>query len=221
MVLFIDSNTYRREKLARSCRTNDMPSMAIGYEDYKYYTKPLITVLVDPSKSFMQNLNRYENTFYLVIVKRDEHLSLYPGLCSTVEPTGYIKPEKIKNIISDNLGFSLSDDYYNRVHINYPEEKIFVQNEKLYLTKTELKILRFFLYNSERTFRYDEIFEYLHYTNRIKIKTFDGYTQSINRESDKRRRERLIFKHREGYEMPKLTGKNPYLHDQRLNVFLN
>lgn len=46
MVLFIDFNTYRREKLARSCRTNDMPSMAIGYEDYKYYTKPLLLCLL-------------------------------------------------------------------------------------------------------------------------------------------------------------------------------
>lgn len=86
------------------------------------------------------------------------------------------------------------------------------------LCKSDLKILRFFLYNQTKTFRYDEIFEYLHYTGRIKDKTFDGYVQRINRTTIEHHREKMIYKRRLGYEMPVLTGKNPHLYDQRFNI---
>ena len=72
MVLFVDSNKFRREKLARMCRTSNLPSMAIDFEDYDYYAKPLVTVLVDPPKSFMATLKRYERTLFIVVIKREE-----------------------------------------------------------------------------------------------------------------------------------------------------
>ena len=66
MVLFVDSNKFRREKLARMCRTSDLPSMAIDFEDYDYYAKPLVTVLVDPPKSFMYKLP-YQSSLSMIV----------------------------------------------------------------------------------------------------------------------------------------------------------
>ncbi|MBQ9744968.1 MAG: hypothetical protein IJW19_07580 [Clostridia bacterium] len=220
MVLIVDSNEYRRVKLARRCRTNDIPAMSIGYDDFNYYTKPLVTVLIDPSKAFMQQLNKTEKTLFVVVVKREDQISLYQDICTVCNSIGEITPEQIREVILNNYGYTLNEDSFNCIYINYDNKLCRVRNKKLFITKTELKIIRFFLYNYERIFRYDEIFEYLHYTDRIKIKTFDGYTQAINRKSDKAHREHLIFKRKTGYEMPQLTGINPYFYDQRFNVLL-
>jgi len=218
MVLFVDSNKFRREKLARMCRTEDLPAMSIGFEDYKYYTKPLVTVLVDPPKSFTATLNRNERTLFIVVIKREEQRKYYSDMCTVTDDSGMIYPEKITEIIKERTEFNLVKDIFTYLYMNMEEKEPILDGKVLFLTKTQFKILRFFFYNNQRTFRYDELFEYFHYNGRIKYKTFDGHVQSINRHSRYRHREQLIFKRRTGYEMPELTGFNPYAHDQRFNV---
>jgi len=220
MVLFVDSNKFRREKLSRRCRTSDLPSMSIEYADFDYYIKPLVTVLVDPQRAFMNKLNRNENTLYIVVVKKEEYLSLYPDLCVHFDPMGEITPEKIRDFIISKTRFNLREDIENFVCISMIDNDAYCDGARLFLGKTDFKIIRFFFYNYGKIFRYDEIFEYLHYTGRIKTKTFDGYTQRINRKCISNAVENAIAKRKTGYEMPILTGDSPRKYDKRLNVFL-
>ncbi len=220
MVLFVDSNKFRREKLARRCRTSDLPSMAIEYGDYGCYMKPLVTVLVDPQRSFMKELKRNENTLFVVVVKREEYLSLYPDMVVVYDGKGEISPEKIKEIIKTKTEYNLFDDYANFVNMSWDVNEAYCTGARLYLSKTDFKILKFFFYNYGKIFRYDEIFEYLHYTGRIIEKTFDGYTQRINRRCIENAVENVIAKRKTGYEMPILTGDSPRKYNKRLNVLL-
>ena len=219
MVLFVDSNEYRRDKLARRCRTNDIPSMSIGYDYFGSYTLPLITVLIDPKRSFMSELKRAANTLYIIVVKWEENRALYPDFCTVCNKNGEITPDEITAIAKEKLELTFDDDCINRMHIYRNEEKLIFFGRTILLKRADLKILRFFLYNYTKMFRYDEIFEYLHYTDRIKDKTFDGYVQRINRIALYCHREKMIYKRKLGYEMPELTGRNPHLYDQRYNYF--
>lgn len=220
MVLFVDSNKFRREKLSRRCRTSDLPSMAIEYGDYGCYMKPLVTVLIDPQRSFMKELKRNENTLFIVVVKKEEYLSLYPDIVTVYNSRGEISPEEIAEIVKSNTVYDLSEDYANFVHMSWKTNEAYCNGKRLCLGKTDFKILKFFFYNYGKIFRYDEIFEYLHYTGRIIEKTFDGYTQRINRRCIKKAVENVIAKRKTGYEMPILTGDSPRKYDKRLNVLL-
>ena len=77
MVLIVDSNKFRREKTSRYLRYDGIPSLSIGYSDFKYYTKPLITVVVDPSKEFISNLKLSDDTLYVIVAKTDRNNDLY------------------------------------------------------------------------------------------------------------------------------------------------
>ncbi len=220
MVLFVDSNKFRREKLSRRCRTSDLPSMSINYEEFDCFVKPLVTVLIDPTKSFMKDLKRSERTLYIIIVKKEEYLTLYPGLCVHYDIKGEISPEEICELIRAHTGYNLSEDMDNHVCVDMKIKDAFCDNKRLYLGKTDFKILRFFFYNYGKIFTYDEIFEYLHYTGKIVTKTFDGYVQRINRSCIRNLVENAIAKRTVGYEMPILTGDSPRKYDKRLNVLL-
>ena len=219
MVLFIDSNEYRRDRLARACRTNNIPSMAVSYDYYKSYTLPLVTVLVDPKRSFVADLKGNENTLFIIVVKWEGNRALYPDYCTFCNSKGEITPDEIKSIVKEKLGLNFDTDYINLMRIIADEGIVKFYGRSIPLGKSDLKILRFFLYNHTKTFRYDEVFEYLHYTGRIKDKTFDGYVQRINRTTIEHHREKMIYKRKLGYEMPILKGKNPHLYDQRFNIF--
>ena len=219
MVLFVDSNVYRRDRLSRKCRTNNIPSMSIDYEYYGSYTLPLVTVLVNPTKSFVANLTGKENTLFIIVVKWEENRALYPDYCTFYNSNGEITPDDIRGIVLEKLGLNFENDAINRMRVLMNDKIVKFWGRSIPLCKSDLKILRFFLYNHTKTFRYDEIFEYLHYTGRIKDKTFDGYVQRINRTTIEHHREKMIYKRKLGYEMPVLTGKNPHLYDQRFNIF--
>ena len=126
--------------------------------------------------------------------------------------------ERYNGIISE-LGLNFDNDSINRIRVFMDKKEANFHCRSIPLSKSDLKILRFFLYNYTKVFRYDEIFEYLHYTGRIKDKTFDGYVQRINRVTIEHHREKMIYKRKLGYEMPVLLGKNPHLFDQRYNIF--
>ena len=219
MVLFVDSNKYRRERLARACRTSNLPSMSIDYEYYGSYTLPLVTVLIDPTRSFVAKLNRNENTLFIIVVKWEGNRALYPDFCTFCNSSGEISPDDIKRIALEKLGLNFDNDSINRIRVFMDKKEANFHCRSIPLSKSDLKILRFFLYNYTKVFRYDEIFEYLHYTGRIKDKTFDGYVQRINRVTIEHHREKMIYKRKLGYEMPVLLGKNPHLFDQRYNIF--
>lgn len=220
MILFVDSNKYRRDRLSRICRTNDLPAMGIGYDDYDFYTKPLVTILIDPQKSFIKDLKRNERTLYIVVVKKEEYLTLYHDLYVYYDPKGEIHFEKIYEIIKSQTNYNLYEDIENHICISMEKTDAYCDGCRLFLCKTDFKILRFFFYNYGKIFRYDEIFEYLHYSDRIKTKTFDGYTQRINRSCARNAVENVISKRKLGYEMPVLTGDSPRKYDKRLNILL-
>ena len=115
MVLVVDSNEYRREKIARRCRTSDLPAMAIDYEYYGCYTFPLVTVIIDPKKDFLANFRSNENTLFILVVKREENKIIRNDVYTVCCMDGYISPDKIKEIIFEKFSYNLKDDGFNRV----------------------------------------------------------------------------------------------------------
>ena len=87
------------------------------------------------------------------------------------------------------------------------------------LKKREKKILKFFLYNLERSFSVYEVFEYLHLNDRINVNTLDSYISSINTICRKLHREKLIYKSADRYKMKKVQGIIVDMHNPEYNIF--
>lgn len=219
MILFVDSNEYRRAALARNCRINGLPSMSIGYEDYKYFTKPLVTVIVDPKSDFMSCFNYRENTFFIILVKNERLLKKYSNYYTICNPDANITPQELISIIKQKLNINFEFDWISNMLIKEKNEDIFFGGVYLGLEKRQYKIVKFFLYNFNKKFTIHEIFEYFHYHNRLKESTFRSYINDVNIKCRKRNRNPIIKMNEMYYYIGPVSDESTIdLFDQRLNI---
>lgn len=219
MILVVDSNSYRREKLSRYFRYDGLPSMCIGYEDFEMYTKPLVTLLVDPSRDFLLKIKSSLNTHIIVVNKTQRNNDVRTDLRRIYKADGMVSSDEIKEEIKNYYGYDLKTDKINHVMLLDSEKDVIYTLERLYLKEREYKVLKFFLYNVGKVFPIYEIFEYLHFNGRIKEDTFVSYVKCINRKCKREYRERLIYKRTLGYEMVTVTGISTELYNQKHNIF--
>jgi hypothetical protein len=218
MGLIVDSNEFRREKTSRYLRYDGIPSLSIGYSDFKYYTKPLITVLVDPSKEFISNLKLSDGTLYVIVAKTDRNNDLYKNFSLIVSNDGMVASEQILEIVNDKFKYDFKTDMINNIKIFDDEKDVSHGGARLKLCGREYRVFKFFFYNQRKQFTFDEIFGYLGLERKIKDETFSSYVMKINKKCKKVYRCKLIHKRGLGYEMINEGGISPDLFNPLNNI---
>lgn len=207
MVLIFDDNQYRRDKICRALRNDDLPTKGVGFEDWQYYTFPMVTVLfcVKASEiySFSKELVR-QGTIPIFVLKKNvpetkfaRHVILHPD--------AQITSEQIKEIVKTELGYTFEEDTINKIYVSHTDREIYFIGSRLGVEKRQFSIIRFFAYNPKRIFTVDDIFEYLNL--RVKLETFEKYVGTINGKCKAIYREDIIISNSFGYGISHVTGK--------------
>ena len=218
MVLIVDSNEYRRNKTSRYLRYDLIPSMSIGYEDFMYYTKPLITVLIDPSNEFVSNLKLNKETLYIAIYKNDRSRDNNKSLYTLVNTNGTVSTKEVTEIVYRHFGFDMKNDMIDHIAIFDDINQIAHNGKRVKLCKREYRVLKFFFYSQNKTFTLHEIENYLGFDGKIKDETLISYIMKINTKCKLVNRCKLIHKHKSGYEMAIYGDICPDLHNPLKNI---
>ena len=206
MILIFDNNQHRLNRLCKDIRYSDLPVKGASYEDWEYYTKPIVTILIFPKPSeikyFTDVLSR-QNTVCVLVLKKDIPEKRY-SKNFIISPDGMITPSQIKEIIQREYQYTFHSDFINYILIDEEEEDIYFGYRQLFLLKREYSIVRFFAYNRKKIFSIDDIFDYLHL--KIKEDTFLKYISAINIKCLRQYRENIIIKNNFGYGISPVTG---------------
>jgi hypothetical protein len=200
MILIFDNNSYRLNELCKKFRFADLPVRGASFDDWEYYNKPLITIVMYPNPSDVKYISDTlfkQNTRGVFVFKKDIPEKKY---CKNyiISPNGAeVSVEKIKEIIENEYGYNLKSDFINYILLEEGYDDIYFGHAHILLKKHETKIVRFLAYNSGRIFTTDEIMEYLHL--KIKEETLKVYISVINSKCTEAYREDLVLKKAEGY----------------------
>lgn len=207
MVLIFDDNAYRRDKICKDFRYDDLPTKGASYEDWQYYTFPIITVFVAPKPSeipsIVSTLSR--KATIPVFVLKNPALETKYARNVIIDPDAKFTSSQIKEIIAREYDYKLEEDKVNHIYISHQDQEIYFLGSKLGVAKREFSIIRFFAYNKGKVFTIDDILEYLHL--KIKLETFSCYVATINGKCRSVYREDIIVRHNYGYGVTHVTGE--------------
>lgn len=207
MVLIFDNNDFRINTIRKAFRMQDFPMLGKEYEYYKYYTKPLLTVLINPKKSELKKYLNEKNTVIVVVSNKKDRI--FDNVKYVIINENCIfTPEQAKEIIFNEYGFDFKLDSVNCITVADDKDgkNIYFGGKNLSLTPRLFFILRFFVYQRHKIFRTDEILEYLFIENHVSGETLDGYISIINRKSRAVDREKLILSEETGYRITDVSG---------------
>lgn len=205
MILIFDENKFRLQKTVKRFNIEGFPTIGRDYEDYDYYTKPMITVLVCPDRAEIEHYMRARDTIYILVLKRPIPELKYARNV-IIDPSAEVTIEQIKEIVLKEYNFNFKLDIVKCIAIDEEANEICFGGADLLLEKREYNIVRFFTYNEGKRFTIDEIFEYLNLQRKIKHKTFQSYVAGINAKCAMQNRESIILRNSYGYKLTHIVG---------------
>ena len=207
MVLVFDDNAYRRKKTRIELIYNDLPTKGASYEDWQYYTFPIITVFVAPKPSeipYIVSELSNKATVPVFVLKKSVTEARYARNV-IIDPNLEITPSQIKEIIEREYGYKLKEDIVNHIYISHADQEIYFLGAKLGAAKREFLLIRFFAYNKGKVFSVDDVLEYMHL--KVKVETLSSYVGTIAGKCRSIYREDIIVRHNYGYGITHVTGE--------------
>ena len=208
MVLIADDNKFRSKKIAKCLRDSGIFAFDCIKKYADCYTKPLITIIVDPTEEEISYLRRSgDNTVYVFCAKYKKPYMI-PYKYLFIDKTIDIKASDVKEILFAEYKHSLQCDNVGMFVLDREEKCLYMGGSDLMLTRTEYFIASFFIYNYGKRFSSDEIFGYFGYTGKIGTDTFANHVSAINSKARRIRGEKLILSTGVGYSLnPDITEK--------------
>lgn len=190
MILISDDNNFRRQKNAKHLRDQGIFTFDCIKQYADCYTKPLITVIVDPTKEEMSFASQSgEKTVYVFCAKHKKAYMM-PYKYLFIDNQIDIRADDIKRILFKEFGYSLTCDNVGMFVVDREEKCLYMGGKNLMLTYTEYCIASFFVYNYGKSFSSEEIFGYCGYAGNTD--TLANHISSVNSKARRIRGEKLI-----------------------------
>ena len=192
MILILDNNEYRRKYVFDKLRLLDHLVASSGISEGAYLTKPLFTVIINPSNLDIKKIKR-ENTNYLVI--KSSKPDNLPSWIDYLPLSNDIVTD-IDNYFWDNFQYELLDEISVLGCICIRNNKIALGGKILSVRKLPLRITKFFIYNSQRKFTDTEAASYFRFLTKCPEKNLIDYIYTINGACRKINRPPLIVSYK-------------------------
>ena len=198
MILIIDDNDFRREKICKKLYMDSIPAIGCRRDGEKGYNKPIITIIVDPKTSEYNRIyNNSDSNYYLCSKKPIPNL---PDNKIIVNKEGFVSPNAVREILYRDFQITLKDDNIGHVTLSAATHDLYVGGEYMHLSAKQFYLISFLVYNYGRQFYIDEIFDYLHF-KRISQNSFRMYVSTINGKGKDVNRGKIIEKYEDYYSL--------------------
>lgn len=190
MILILDNNQYRRREIFNKLRLNGYIVSAQDLEMGLEFTKPFLTVLINPTNTELMSIKR-ENTKYLII-----------------KPN---KPDCLKEwmdyiSLSSEIDIDIERYFWNNFKHENPkviskfgcicvdQKGISAGGIRLNLKRTATKIAKFFIYNNQKKFKDSEVVSYFRFLSKEPEENLYYHVSCINGICKSNKRPPLISK---------------------------
>lgn len=187
MILIIDDNEERGKNTCIWLRVKGYIVSHIGYENMKYYTKPFMTVYINPPHKFIDEIKN-EETISIIFTERK----------SVTIPQWCIGILSLKNIANEVERIYLEKCPYNKDDkvdvLGYAcmKNSLFgLGGEVFKLSNNQKQLIQLFMYNYPKKFNLYDAIGYFRLLNNSETKLINRI-YSLNRKAKCRNREKII-----------------------------
>ena len=185
MILLLDNNQYRRHDIFLSLYMKKYTVAEQSIDDMDYYTKPFITVYLNPTIEQIQKIKN-EDTI-CIVAKNNLSISTPPWM--RVIPLDKNVAKTIMKIYDENANFGKGREVFGILCL---EARLFtIGGAYVYLSPNQRKALKIFLYNPNKKFPLYDISSYLDFKT-DKEYGFIKMVEDINYKCRRAGRETLI-----------------------------
>lgn len=159
MLLVFDDNEYRRKNLLVKFRLKNMIVSFQAYAYYPFFTKPLITVLINPSFDILSTL--CNNNTVTIVAKNDLKAKL-PDWIIHIPLDDNIDKE-IEKIYIEQLTKDSQGELDIFGNVVFKGKNVGVSGKRITCTDTQMNILKFFYFNCKKGFTDTEASSYFRF----------------------------------------------------------
>ena len=188
MILIVDNSEERRKNLVIRLRVKGFLACGIDYNDKDFYTKPFMTVYINPPRPKIDNLKN-DDTISVIFTDRDK-MEL---------PTWTINIRSIKALENDIVAlynekcpFQRNDNIDVIGYACLQNDKFALGGRLFKLSKMQIQMARFFLYQPRKRFKLYEACQYIHFRNNPE-ENLERLINNINKMLKAENRESLII----------------------------
>ena len=194
MILIIDDSEFRRDSLVVRLRTKGYLTCGISYEYADSYTKPFMTVYVNPPHNQIGKLKN-EDTISVVfsdrkLIETPSWLRVYPYL-NNIE-------NEIERIYSENFKYMKKDNIDVIGYVCRKNDEFAIGGKELYLSDMQANVLSIFIYNPDKKFKLYEASSYMHFSGNPEER-FLRIVYEINKKSKDENRGKIILFENDNY----------------------
>lgn len=198
MILILDNNQHRRRSIYLTLYSKKYMVAEQTINDSQHYTKPFMTVYINPTKTEMQNIKN-ENT--LCVVAKN-NVSIHVPEWMRIIPCDNTVTMKIMELYKELCPYGQGREIFGIVCME--KDKFALGGVYINLSPRQRQLAKFLLYNAGKKFQIYDISSYFNF-NTDKESGFDRMVMEINRKCTKMRREHLIIRQNDVYCI------NPYV----------
>ncbi|MBR2943516.1 MAG: hypothetical protein IKC16_00330 [Clostridia bacterium] len=189
MILIVDDNFERRKDIVIKLRIKNYIVAGVQYDELKMYTKPYMTVYINPTRSFVASLKNDTSTLNVFFCDR---ASIKLPLWSINKLSLKNIPLEIMKIYDENCTYNLKGKIEIVGYACMQDDVFALGGELIHLSKREVQLIRLFMNNHTKEFMLYDVANYF----RILANPEENIRSSItklNAKAKKVRREKIII----------------------------
>ncbi len=202
MILIVDDNEERAKNTCIWLRVKGYIVSRIGYENMKYYTKPFMTVYINPPHKYINEIKNEETISILFTERKTVKI---PEWCIGVLSLNNIANE-IEKIYLEKCPYNKNDKVDVLGYACIKNSLFGLGGEVFKLSNSQKQLIQLFMYNYPKKFNLYDAIGYFRFSNNPEINLVNRI-YCINRKAKSRNREKiLIFENDVCYFNPKIAN---------------
>lgn len=187
MILIVDNSEERRNNLVIRLRVKGYLVCGINYDDIDYYTKPFMTVYVNPPRKMVDKLTAGDTISVAFTDRNNFQLPLWTTNIYNLKDL----EKDIINIFNEKSTF-LKKDKINVVgYACLRNDRFALGGKRISMSKMQMLVIKFFLFQKNKKFKLYEACQYMHFRTNPE-ENFARLISNINKRTKEEDRDKLI-----------------------------
>ena len=189
MILLVDNSEYRRDSLVVRLRIKGYIVAGIDYAYMDSYTKPFMTVYINPPRNEAVRLKNEET---ISVIFTDREATKLPPWSINILSLNNVESE-IVSIYNEKCNYMLKDKIDIIGYLCRKNDRFAVGGREISLSNMQSTVLSLFIYNPSKRFKLYEASKYFHFSANSEER-FVRIVYEINKKAKAVNRDRIIIR---------------------------